>query len=330
MTSTTLNNPVAASADRLVSVIVIFLNAETFIQEAVESVVAQTYSNWELLLVDDGSTDESTEMAKEFARRDPARIRYLEHPGHVNRGMSATRNVGIEAARGDFIGFIDADDVWVPTKLADQVGIMLRHPQLGMVCGKVLYWGSWSGGQDFLVKTGHVFDRLISQPEALLALYPLGKADAPCPSDVMIRAQILRQVGGFEEHFTAEKQAYEDQGFFSKLYLEAPVFFSSKVWLKYRQHPNSCLTSVRRAGQYASVRLYFLQWLRRYLAARGVAEPHIMAAIERSMWRFHHPVLHSILTLPFRILERVLRRFGMSHFLYGRQLFNPNDHAARL
>jgi glycosyltransferase involved in cell wall biosynthesis len=330
MASSILDHPATASPDRLVSVVVIFLNAEAFIQEAVESVIAQTYSHWELLLVDDGSTDKSSEMAKEFARRDPARIRYLDHPGHVNRGMSATRNVGIGAARGEFITFIDADDVWEPMKLADQIEIMQHHVELGMVCGTVIYWGSWSGGQDLLVKTGHLFDRPIPQPQALLALYPLGKAEAPCPSDVMIRTHVLRRVGGFEEHFTAERQAYEDQGFFSKLYLEAPVFFSSKVWLKYRQHPDSLLTSVRRAGQYASVRLYFLLWLKRYLAARGVVEPQIIAALERSMWRFRHPALHFMLMLPFRILERILRRIGMSHILYGRQLLSRTDQAASL
>src|ERR1700704_1455378 len=211
MASSILEHPITAPSDRLVSVILIFLNAEAFIQEAIESVVAQTYSNWELLLVDDGSTDKGSAMAKEFARRDPERIRYLDHPGHVNRGMSATRNLGIAVARGEFVSFIDADDVWEPMKLADQVEIMLRHAELGLVCGKVVYWGSWSGGQDFLAKTGHLLDQPIPQPQALLALYPLGKAQAPCPSDVMIRAQVLRRVGGFEEHFTAEKQAYEDQ-----------------------------------------------------------------------------------------------------------------------
>jgi glycosyltransferase involved in cell wall biosynthesis len=330
MASTVPDHPATAPCDRLVSVILIFLNGEAFIQEAIESVIAQSYSDWELILVDDGSTDKSSEIANEFARRDPQRIRYLDHLGHINRGMSATRNLGIQVARGEFVSFIDADDVWEPMKLADQVEIMLRHAELGLVCGTVVYWGSWSGGQDFLAKTGHLLDQPIPQPQALLALYPLGKAQAPCPSDVMIRAQVLRRVGGFEEHFTAEKQAYEDQGFFSKLYLEAPVFFSSKVWLKYRQHADSCLTSVRRAGQYASVRLYFLLWLKQYLAARGIVEPHIIAAVERSMWRFRHPALHFMLTLPFRILERVLRRIGMGHILYGRQLINRTDQAVGL
>src|SRR5438128_12540181 len=96
----------------LVSAIIIFLNAEQFIQEAIESVFAQTYDNWELLLVDDGSTDGSTAIARSYLERHPRRVRYLEHSEHANRGMSASRNIGSRYARGEYIAFLDADDVW--------------------------------------------------------------------------------------------------------------------------------------------------------------------------------------------------------------------------
>jgi glycosyltransferase involved in cell wall biosynthesis len=98
----------------LVSVIIIFLDEERFIQEAIESVFAQTYSHWELLLVDDGSKDASTQIARRCAETNPGRVRYLEHEDHRNRGMSASRNLGLQHAKGDFIAFLDADDVWLP------------------------------------------------------------------------------------------------------------------------------------------------------------------------------------------------------------------------
>src|SRR5690348_3334121 len=98
------------SESPLVSVIIIFWNAEPFLAEAVASVVAQSYPDWELLLVDDGSTDGSTALAQQIVVRDPQRMRYLEHPGHANRGMSATRNLGIAQARGTYLAFLDADD----------------------------------------------------------------------------------------------------------------------------------------------------------------------------------------------------------------------------
>src|ERR1041384_7600465 len=77
----------AMISKRLVSVIVIFFNAEEFIQEAIESVLAQTYEHWELLLVDDGSTDTSRDIAARCTKRCTERVRYLEHAGHENRGM---------------------------------------------------------------------------------------------------------------------------------------------------------------------------------------------------------------------------------------------------
>ncbi|HVX29430.1 MAG TPA: glycosyltransferase family 2 protein, partial [Nitrolancea sp.] len=111
-----------------VSVIIIFWNAEPFLAEAVASVVAQSHPDWELLLVDDGSTDGSTEIAKQLIASDPERMRYLEHPGHANRGMSASRNLGIAHARGAYLAFLDADDVWFPQALAEQVEILRAEP----------------------------------------------------------------------------------------------------------------------------------------------------------------------------------------------------------
>ena len=82
----------------MVSVVVIFLNAEKFIREAIESVFAQTHYDWELMLVDDGSTDRSSIIAPEFARKYPDRVRYLEHDNHKNRGASASRNLRMSEA----------------------------------------------------------------------------------------------------------------------------------------------------------------------------------------------------------------------------------------
>ena len=99
-----------------VTCVLIFLDGAQFIDEAIRSVVAQGDDvDWELILVDDGSTDESTAIARRWAS-DDARIRYLEHEGHANLGMSASRNAGVAAARGDLIGFLDCDDVWLPRR----------------------------------------------------------------------------------------------------------------------------------------------------------------------------------------------------------------------
>ena len=128
-----------------VSAVVIFLNEERFLGEAIASVRSQSLDGWELLLVDDGSTDASAALAREAAASEPERIRYLEHPGHANRGMSASRNLGLAATRGEFVAFLDADDVWLPERLERAVALLDAHPEAEMVYGRTQYWRSWSG-----------------------------------------------------------------------------------------------------------------------------------------------------------------------------------------
>jgi len=289
----------------------IFMNAEKFIDEAIASVMAQTAQDFELLLCDDGSSDDSTAIAKSWESRYSDRVRYLEHAGHVNRGMSATRNLGIGAARGDFIAFIDSDDVWRPDKLAAQLAIMDAHPELGMVCGTVRYWRSWGGGGDEYVPTGHVQNRVVYPPEASLTLYPLGRSAAPCPSDMLLRRAAVEDVGGFEEHFTGRRQIYEDQGFLGKLYLAWPVWFADSVWLDYRQHPDSCVATVTRDGGYDNVRSYYLTWFEKYLDRLPDPPPRtVRRAVIRAARPYRRPRAHALLTAPRRIWSRGRRLLG--------------------
>ena len=118
-----------------VSVIIIFLNEERFLCEAVESVCAQTFGDWELFLGDDGSTDASAAIAQQLAATRPDRITYLTHAARENRGMSASRKLGLALARSEFVAFLDADDRWFPDKLERQIGLFAEHPDAQMVCG---------------------------------------------------------------------------------------------------------------------------------------------------------------------------------------------------
>lgn len=302
-----------ATARPRVSVIIIFLNAERFIEEAIASVLAQDYADLELILVDDGSSEACESLAKSYAERFAPFVRYACHAGHVNRGMSATRNLGLSLARGEFVAFIDADDVWSPSKLREQLQIMEAYPKLGMVCGSVRYWYSWNGGPDKVVPTGHAQDRVIKPPEAALALYPLGSAAAPCPSDVLLRTVAVERVGGFEEHFTGPNQMYEDQGFFAKLYLSSACYFAHQVWLSYRQHPESCVSEVKRSGRYDEVRRYFLTWFAQYLAQRPERSRRVELALWLARFPYQHPLLFWVLgplRKALRLASKVVRRAG--------------------
>src|SRR4051794_27634695 len=133
------------TTSRRVSVIIAFHNEERFLSEALDSVTAQTSDDWEMLLVDDGSTDRSAVMAQERAARSGGRVRYLTHSDTGNHGAGAARNLGLAHARGEYVAMLDADDVWLPNKLAEQVGLM-DETGAGLVYGRVQIWRSWQRG----------------------------------------------------------------------------------------------------------------------------------------------------------------------------------------
>ncbi len=286
-----------------VSVICVFLNAERFISEAIDSVLAQDFRDFELILVDDGSAGACMDIARGYAARDKPVIRYLDHAAHSNRGISASRNAGIAAAQGELIAFIDADDVWEPNKITEQVAIMDAHPDVGMVCGAARYWRSWAGGSDDIVQSGHLTNAVIPPPEAALALYPLGRAASPCPSDLLLRRDLVTTLGGFEEHFTGARQLYEDQGFLAKLYLAAPVYFSDRTWIRYRQHADSCSARVNREGRYYDVRRYFLSWLQQYLDAMPHSDSRVRAGVQRALRRHRYRGLLAAIRKSSEMLE---------------------------
>lgn len=106
--------------DDMVSVIMPAYNSEEYIRESIESVLVQTYSNWELLIVDDGSTDKTASIVQEYK---DIRIHYLHQS---NCGVAAARNHGIREARGRYVAFLDSDDLWLPDKLNRQLQFMKK------------------------------------------------------------------------------------------------------------------------------------------------------------------------------------------------------------
>ncbi|WP_225892759.1 glycosyltransferase family 2 protein [Nostoc sphaeroides] len=296
----------------LVSCIIIFLNAgEKFFVEAIESIFAQTYDNWELLLADDGSTDESTEIALRYAQQYPEKVRYVEHEGHQNRGMSATRNLGIRQAKGEYIAFLDADDIWLTQKLEKQVAILEAQPQTGMVCGPTQYWYSWTGNpedtlRDSMREIGVLDPNRLYQPPTLLRLLLQNQINAPATCGVLLRKELLEKIGGFEEAF---RGLFEDRVFFAKVYLKASVFVSSECWDKYRQHPDSTCSVEEKSGQYnpsgkSPTHLVYLNWMREYLSQQEVNDKQVWKALQMQM-QSYQPLNQPLI---LRLLRKIKRK----------------------
>jgi glycosyltransferase involved in cell wall biosynthesis len=277
------------SAPPIVSVIIIFLNAADFLREAIESVLVQTYEHWELLLIDDGSSDTSTQIARHYAKQHPEKMNYLEHHGHINWGKGVSRNLGIFQAQGEYVAFLDADDVWLPNKLEEQVAILDSYPEAGMLYGDTLYWHGWTGipediSKDFIPSLGVSTDIPIPPP-SFLSLYLRGRAAVPCTCSVLVRRKVAELVEGFDESNAEIKNFYEDQAFYAKICLNSPVIAVHRCWDKYRQRSSARQEEIANiVNEEQKARKNFLNWLEEYMARYGIQDNGIRQAIQKELW----------------------------------------------
>jgi glycosyltransferase involved in cell wall biosynthesis len=285
----------------LVSAIIIFLNEERFLTEAIDSVLAQTYDNWELLLIDDGSRDRSSDIAQHYARRYPERIRYVTHLERANRGMSASRALGVELARGDYIAYLDGDDVWLPHKLENQLAFLFEHPNAQMTVGPLRLWYSWSdelSGADTLYGAypngRHPYhDRTVPAPE-LLKLFL--KEEQFIPSGFLARRSIFAKPGIYQEAFVGP---YSDAIALVQVCLTAAVYVSGEIGYRYRQHRASDTYRSWLGGQEQKERLLYLTWVEQYLNTQPIQAVDLKKQVQRELWKCRHPLLSRWLTYQY-------------------------------
>lgn len=294
----------------LVSVVICFYNEESFLEEAIQSVLSQDYTRWELLLVDDGSFDKSTQVAKDYAAAFPKKISYLDHPYHQNLGLSASRNAGVRKCGGHLVAFLDADDVWLPGKLRYQVEIFRRQPTVTVLLEASLYWNSWkdTGKGDTVVRVGAA-EGIYKPPGLMHALYPLGKGAAPCPSGIMVQRAALRRCM-FEDLFRGIFQMYEDQAFLCKVYLKETVYVSAACHNKYRQRHNSLVSAAHESGNYHQVRSYYLYWFKDYLYSQPVRFNSVEKLLRKAQMPYREPFLYKVtVDYPSHLRKLVIRLF---------------------
>jgi len=204
----------------LVSVIVPAYNAQAFIGETIQSVINQTYSDWEMLIVDDGSTDETAEVVKTYLG-DP-RIKYFHQS---NQERSAARNHGIRRASGEYIAFLDADDLWLPDKLRRQVDYLNNHPEVGLCFTNRTLINS---------KGVPIPAPKITVPLDKDQFSELLKVNFISNSTVMTTRSIVNRVGLFDESLPAFGS--EDWDMWLRIARFYPIYFIDKPLMLYRVH----------------------------------------------------------------------------------------------
>jgi glycosyltransferase involved in cell wall biosynthesis len=139
-----------------ISVILPVYNAENFVSEAIESILNQTFTNFELFIIDDASTDKSVEIIKSYSDK---RIILIQKP--LNTGYANSLNIGIELSKGSFIARMDADDISLPNRLLSQINYLHKHPDIGLVGSWVKYFGTTNGEWQYPITCSDCFAELL-------------------------------------------------------------------------------------------------------------------------------------------------------------------------
>ncbi|MGO9094422.1 MAG: glycosyltransferase family 2 protein [Bryobacteraceae bacterium] len=226
----------------LVSVVIPCYNAARFLPEAVANVLAQRYEPLEILLVDDGSTDSTPEMAPGLAPE----VRYLRQE---NRGPSAARNLGLRETRGEIIAFLDADDLWPDGKLDLQVGRLLQDPALDLVSGRVRY---------VELPGGRIPDLRFETSDRELPGILIGSA--------VYRRRAFAVVGGFDESL---RYSEDHDWFLRAREADLKILLLAEVTLLYRHHDSNMTRHV--TGRNAIQALVIHKSLQRRRRKDGVA-----------------------------------------------------------
>ncbi|MBT8087911.1 MAG: glycosyltransferase family 2 protein, partial [Gammaproteobacteria bacterium] len=181
-----------------ISVVIPAYNVAAFIEDAINSVLGQTHRDFEVIVVDDGSPDDTASIVKRF---DDPRIRLVSQP---NRGLAGARNTGIRCADGEYVAFLDADDLWRPTKLEEHVRHLDENPELGV---------SYSTSQ-FIDEAGAPLN-LFQKPKLsgidaadLLLRNPVGNGSAP-----VIRKAALKDIESRDARYGNPEPVYFDPDF---------------------------------------------------------------------------------------------------------------------
>jgi glycosyltransferase involved in cell wall biosynthesis len=246
-------------------VVIAFLDEERFLASAIESVNNQTASDWELLLVDDGSTDASPAIAEAAALAEPARVRVLRHPGGGNAGLPDSRNLGLAEARAPLLCYLDADDRWCREKLARQIALMSSLSRPVMVCGSSWHEHGGEPSRRQLVGVSPLAPCLLRRGR-FARLMVRGAVRTTPPSDVMYRVDALRRVGGVP----AGPTMHEDQRTFVAVSLTGPVMVLDEPLTTYTVRTDSVYGSQRDDGM-RLVRQHreYEDWVTRYGLRHG-------------------------------------------------------------
>ena len=250
----------ANSPAPLVSVLMTVYNGQRFLTEAIDSILAQTFSDFEFIIVDDGSMDGTARIIREYASRE-TRIQFLQL--ERNRGQAVALNHGLELARGKYITRMDCDDISLPQRLQKQVDFLNAHPEIGVL----------GAAQQMADETLQPLAlEAFPSAHAQIVINHLAGLASIGGAVVMIRAQELYAIGAFDP----QRHTARDWELFAKLSARARLANLPDVLYRYRRHGQN-MTITRKTELIADWKAYRQRWFNRLLGE----EAHASTAFAR-------------------------------------------------
>lgn len=236
-----------------VSIIIPTYNYQQFVEQAIISVIKQTYRDFEIIVIDDGSTDQTRARLQPYVDRGEI-LYYFQN----NMGLPGARNTGIKQSHGTLIAFLDADDLWTPDKLSLQVALFDQHPEVGFVFGNTRKFFDSSATRATAFED-------IPPANGWVASQLLERSFLPMPT-VMIRREAFDTVGVFNENL----DSCEDLDMWLRLSVAYPCAYTDRVVAWYRLHSLSMSSNVYKiAERRLQVLTKFIDGHRPYIEAHG-------------------------------------------------------------
>lgn len=236
---------------KTISVIIPTFNRVHTLKRAIDSVLSQTCRDFDLWIIDDGSTDETEDLVKSFNSSE-IQIYYLKQE---NKGVSSARNMGIKRSQGEWIALLDSDDEWLPNRLQKQIELANNNPELPLIHGEEIWVRRGKRvNPKFIHKKfgGDIFERCL--PLCLIS-----------PSASLIKRSLLEEVGGFDEDFTV----CEDYDLWLKVTSLYPVgFIDDPIIIKHGGHEDQL------SAKYFAMDYYRILAMDRIISIRELSDSH--------------------------------------------------------
>lgn len=255
-----------------ISIFIPVYNAEAFLEDAIKSILTQTFQDWELLIIDDCSTDKSFDIAERYAANYPG-IQVIKNDH--NLGMMANWNKGILLSKAPFFVKLDADDIWYPDMLEKSMKIMANYPEVGLIFSRYVNIdvnGSVIQGSDIQLPqfaTNQNFSCIpfVRQGPDKMLSYPVLRQGLS-----IIRREVFEKIGIYRYLITKETQAATDTEFYFRVGAHYDIYCIDEVLYKYRVHANS-ISATDRQNMLPDQKLYEIKYcIIKYYLEKGLLD----------------------------------------------------------